>query len=87
MMVVKKGFRINLAIKQDSANITNYGVKTIPLGSNILHISHQSKVTYHIARVENKTVFPMHIFSLFSKRVSFTTKMYITAHFGLGKSF
>lgn len=47
MMVVKKGLQINLAIKQDSANISNYGVKTIPLDSNVLLISHPSKVTYY----------------------------------------
>ena len=63
MMVVKKGLQINLAIKQDSANISNYGVKTMPLDSNVLLISHPSKVTYYIARVEHKTVFPMHLFS------------------------
>ena len=63
MMVVKKGLKINLAIKQDSANISNYGVKTIPLDSNVLLISHPSKVTYYIARLEHKTVFPMHLFS------------------------
>lgn len=61
--VVKKGLKINLAIKQDSSNISNYGVKTIPLDSNVLLISHPSKVTYYIARVEHKTVFPMHLFS------------------------
>lgn len=59
----KKGLKINLAIKQDSANISNYGVKTTPLDSNVLLISHPSKVTYYIARVEHKTVFPMHLFS------------------------
>ena len=48
MMVVKKGLKINLAIKQDSANISNYGgVKTIPLDSNVLLISHPSKVAYY----------------------------------------
>ena len=46
-MVVKKGLKKNLVIKQDSANMSNYGVKTIPLDLNILLISLPSKVAYY----------------------------------------
>lgn len=47
IMVVKKGLKKNLVIKQDSANMSNYGVKTIPLDLNILLISLPSKVAYY----------------------------------------